>query len=435
MATRKLVQDIVPSERRSVRKIIIEDEDDIEDKEEEVTKIRTRRIKSKVNEDSKPIPSKLSNRNLITFIIILISFLIFGVALSLSYSKGIVTITPKIVKYSVDGTFIAKKDALNDDLSYQSITVSDKIVQSIPATKGPLIQTKAKGSVTLYNNFSASSQVLVAGTRISSPDGLIYRTSTTVNIPGKKTLPGSANVSVVADQAGEAYNASLSNTKSNFTIPGYKGTPKFSAFYAKLKTDLVGGFSGNKMIISEQSKKEAVTTMENSLKPLLISKLNQNVPKDYIFYKDAYNIEFEVSEPIMKTASSAEIQVTGTGYGAIFNKKPLISFIAGKEINKFPSDNYTVEGDSDLVFSISNSKDFSIKKSSPLIFTLKGPLKITGTFSELDLKNQLKGIKLQDSNLVFSKYPSITSAYALITPFWMRSFPNSVERINIEYKH
>ncbi len=175
--------------------------------------------------------------------------------------------------------------------------------------------------------------------------------------------------------------------------------------------------------------------MQGILKSQLLTKLSQNVPKDFIFFQPAYNIEFEAQEPVMKGTDTADLTVKAVAYGAILNTNTLIRYVAGREINKFPADTYIVDGDKNLAFNISNPKDFSIKKGTSMIFTLKGPITITGTFSEADLKKQLKGIRLQDSNAVFAKYPSIANAYALITPFWLRSFPNDTNKIEVEYKH
>jgi hypothetical protein len=438
--TKKIVQDIVPNERRSIRRLNVEDEEIrpkitrkrsqpiIDEEETEIIQPLQNR-KTKVKRDTK------NHRNLIMFVVILASVVIIGVALSLLYSKAVVTITQKVVNFNVDGTFIAKKDAIGDDLSYSSITVSDSSTQSISATKGALIQTKAKGVVNVYNNYSSSPQTLVAGTRVATSDGLIFRTTSTISIPGKKTTPGVISVGIVAEKAGVEYNLKASENKGNMNIPGYKGSPKYEGFYARLKNDTVGGYSGYKMSINDQAKKDAVKAIQDSLKIQLVTKLNQNVPKDFILYNSSYNIDFETSEPVMKGTSSAEITVKGIAYGAIFNNKVLVRYIAGREISKFPSDTYLIDGDKTLAFNISNTKDFSVKKGTPLIFTLKGPIKITGIFDETKLKNELKGIRLQDSNSVFAKYPSISNAYALITPFWLRSFPSNPEKINIEYKH
>lgn len=453
-SSKKIVQDIVPGDRRSIRKInitkekrrAIEDEEEIEEEqeegeeesiEEEADEEVEEKIIRKKTKAKKPSSTGGSYKYLLTFVIVLVSLVVIGVALSLSYSKAVVTITPKVTNFDISGTFTAKKTATNtsEDFGYEVISVTDMVSQTVPATKGPLIQTKAKGTAIIYNNYSATAQTIVAGTRLSNTQGNIYRTTSTVIVPGKKTSPGSISVGITADQAGDKYNLKLADLKGDFKLPGYQGTPKYTGFYARLKTDVTGGYSGNKMTINEESKKTAIKSMQDSLKEQLITKLKESVTPDHILYDGAYSIEYEIPEPIMKSNEDADLVVKGTAYGAIFNSDSLIKYIAGKEIKKFPSDTYDISGDKELVFNISNIKDFSAKKASPLIFTLKGPISITGTFSEEKLKDELKGINLKESNAIFARYPAIANAYALITPFWLRSFPNSPEKITIEYKH
>ncbi len=281
----------------------------------------------------------------------------------------------------------------------------------------------------------SSSQTNVAGLKMTASTINIQTVNaSTISVPGKKISPGSIEVAIVADQAGANYNAAVADLKGDYKIVGYKGTPKYDGFYARLKTDITGGFSGNKMIIAPEAQKAAVTALQTTLREQLLTKLKTAVPPGFILYDSAYTIEYTNPEPIMKENTSADVSVKGVAYAAIFKADSLIKFIAGKEIQKFPSDTYTVGGDTDLEFKVSNIKDFSIKKGTPLIFTLKGPISITGTFSESKLKDELKGIDLKASNAVFGKYTAISNAYALITPFWMRSFPNSTEKIILEYK-
>jgi hypothetical protein len=440
---KKIVQDILPNEGRTVRKVVMQREkkptrlveEEVRDLEEDTDELEEKIVRRKA--PAKKVHAQYSSKYLISFIVIFVAITIIAIALSLSYSKAVVTITPKVVSLSIDGTFTAKKSLPDNtsELSYEVISASDSESQTISAVKGPLVQTKAKGTVILYNNYSATAQTLVAGTRLASTNGLVYRTTGTIIIPGKKTAPGSISVTVVADQPGENYNLKRLDLKGDFKLPGYKGTPKYDGFYARLKTDITGGFLGNKMTIDPASKTASIKSIQESLKESLLAKLIQNTPKENIFYDQSYVIEYDTPEPVMQGTSTAKVTVKGTAYGAIFNRKSLIQFIAGKEIKKFPSDTYLIEGDNELSFKISNIKDFSPKKGTSMIFTLKGPVKVTGTFSEEKLKNELKGIKLIDSNAVFAKYTSIANAYALITPFWLRSFPDSINKINIEYKH
>ncbi|MEK7184952.1 MAG: hypothetical protein AAB683_02355, partial [Patescibacteria group bacterium] len=165
-----------------------------------------------------------------------------------------------------------------------------------------------------------------------------------------------------------------------------------------------------------------------------LNKIKTVTPANYTYYDSAYNIKYDAGEPIMKDANKAELTLNATIYIAVFKTDILVKSLAGTETKKFPSDTYNIIGDKDLVFKLSNSKDFSAQKGSPMIFTLKGDISIVGTLDEDKLKNELKGLKLEESNAIFNKYGAIGSAYSLITPFWLRFFPDSIEKIKIEYK-
>lgn len=440
---KKIVQDIVvPNKRRSIKNIEIERNDDSE--EEKPIRKSKRVTKTELEEDidldevvfvkkpEKKPKQKFSPRHLMSFIIIILSVVVIAIAFSLSYSKAIVTITPKIVNLDIGGTYTAKKDSAND-LSYEVVTSSLEATTTLKAIKGSLIQTKAKGIFTIYNK-NTTSQVLVAGTRLSSPDGLIFRTSKTVTVPAKKTNPGSMDVTAVADKAGSNYNLLLSENKYDFKLPGYSGTDKYDKFYSKLKSSITGGYSGNKITIDVNAKNEAIKELETDLRDKLQTKIESVVPKDYTYYNSANTIKFDVQEPRMIDSTNAELIVRGTIFAPIFKTDSLVKSLAGTEARKFPSDTYSIKGDKDLVFKLSNSKDFSAERGTSMIFTLKGNISIVGALDENKLKEELKGIKLSESNAIYNKYGAISSAYSLITPFWLRSFPDSIEKIKIEYK-
>jgi hypothetical protein len=441
MPSKKVVQDIVPTGRRSIRNIPIEHEIQIPARSPRRKKVVEEPLEVEeapepvfINKKPQKAKKKTSGKYVLMFFVIFICIAVIGGAVSLTYSKAVVTISPKVANFDINGTFTAKKNASANELGYEVITVSDEVSQILPATSGPLVQTKAKGTAIIYNNFGPAAQTLVAGTRLSDSDGRIYRTTATISVPGKKTTPGSIAVAIVADQAGAEYNKTVAGLDGDFKIVGYKDTPKYDGFYARLKTDITGGFSGNKMIVPEEKVEATVTALREALRETLYAKLKDALPPGFILYDSATTIEYLEQEPVMKDSATAEIVVKGTAYASIFKSDELIKFIAGKEVQKFPSDTYTISGDSELEFKISNSKDFSIKNGTPMIFTLKGPVKITGTFSESQLKEELKGLSVAESSGVFGKYKAITDARALISPFWMRAYPNSSERIILEYK-
>ncbi|MEK7095163.1 MAG: hypothetical protein AAB917_00715 [Patescibacteria group bacterium] len=435
---KKIVQDIVPaSSRRTVRNISFSEER-VSDRIVSKPRLRKETVK---NEN--PILEKNSKKRrfsgtILTFVIVFICLAVIAIALSLFYSKAVVTIIPKVAPIEINGKFTAKKNAGVSEIPYEIVSLSASETSNIPAIDGPFIETKSKGSAYLYNK-QINSQSIVAGTRLSNADGLIYRTTATVTIPAGKNIsgklvPGSVTVSIIADKAGIDYNMSLSDLTGDLKIVAFKGGDKYTTVYGRVKTDLVGGFVGNKKTVSVEARKVAVENLQNSLQKKLSNDLSLSVPTGSILFNNASIFEYQVSDGKSSPSGTVEIVVKATAHGIIFKTGTLIKTIGAHELSKFPVTSYDIKGIETLSFSIVNTKDFSIQKGTPLIFNLKGSLSLVGTVPENTLKNELKGISLEQSNTVFAKYPAIGSAHALITPFWMRSFPSAPEKIIIELK-
>ena len=104
--------------------------------------------------------------------------------------------------------------------------------------------TKAFGTITVFNGYSSEPQLLIASTRFLSSNERIFRTTKNIDIPGAQLnddeiIPSSISVEIVADYLGAEYNIG----PSDFTIPGFKGSPKYQGFYGKSSTAMSGGSS------------------------------------------------------------------------------------------------------------------------------------------------------------------------------------------------
>jgi hypothetical protein len=266
--SKKIVRDIFPNQKKTIRNISLADRDEEESgriEHEQVVKrlIRRRELKEdnertiqKVNKNREKTPiytevsdtkknksKKLISNTLATFLIIFVSVGVIAIALSLMYSKAVVTITPKTVNFQINQKVNAKKNPSLKELQYNIIVATSTQTQTVNAVKGPLIQTKAKGLVTLYNFNSTSPQKILAGTRLSDSNNSVYRTTSTVIIPGMKNLsdkknPGSISLSVIADKPGSEFNKTNSNSEV-LKIIAYKGSTKYDTIYAMIfKTSL-----------------------------------------------------------------------------------------------------------------------------------------------------------------------------------------------------
>ena len=191
---------------------------------------------------------------------------------------------------------------------------------------------------------------------------------------------------------------------------------------------------GHDKIISKETSKAIYAELQNSLKEKLISQISLSVPEGYVLFDNAYTIENTSIATTTVDAKNAKITLKGTLYGLIFNNQNLINYIAQKQIQQSQLVSYRIEGLKDLDFRLTNTKDFKAKDGSNLNFSLKGGVSIIGTIVEKDLKGKLVGRDLKETRSIIMESPSVSSSAVFLTPFWMRSFPKSVDNIKIEYK-
>lgn len=156
--------------------------------------------------------------------------------------------------------------------------------------KGEASDQKAKGVITIYNEYSTSPQLLVATTRFSTNDGKIFRLIKGVSVPGManvggKLNPGVIEAEVLADKSGEEFNIQ----PTDFSIPGFQGSPKFSKFYARSRTAMIGGGTkGNgSVVISAADIDFARKETEKNLKSEILEEIKGELKEGEVFSEDA----------------------------------------------------------------------------------------------------------------------------------------------------
>jgi hypothetical protein len=191
-----------------------------------------------------------------------------GAAVVLFLPKATVHVTPHKTVQNTDIQFDAvaeggmPADDRGERIAARIIEKDVEVTLSATATgtSGSSNQ-KARGTVVIANAYGKESQPLVATTRLETADGKVFRLTEGIVVPGMtdiggKQTPGAIEASVIADQAGEAYNIG----STEFTIPGFKGSPKYAAFSAKSSKTFVGGSStaSDGMTVVSQADREKV---------------------------------------------------------------------------------------------------------------------------------------------------------------------------------
>lgn len=292
--------------------------------------------------------------------------------------------------------------------------------------------SKASGNIVVYNEFSKEPQVLIATTRFESPEGLIFRTTQRIAIPGYtldengKIVPGTTTVSVIADGEGEDYN--LEPTK--FTIPAFKGSSRYDKIYGISTSKFEGGGTTQVKFITSQDIATARGKIAEYAYEKAKEKITSQMPVDMKLLDQASKIqidEIEVKAEEGEERSSFEATISGTFSILVFDERDIKKYLAEKELTSLVSN--------DLF-----STQYQLTYSNPQISfedrTLSLHLKINEivvpNVDTLEFKQSIAGKDIDTLKTEILKLQGIKEVNVSIWPFWLRNLPTNLDRINIK---
>ena len=457
------VQDIIPGNHRSVRDIstpkvskheaaprATSSELKKEKKDQAVIKIHREHTPDEIEEKESPTPPirRRKHRSGFPWIIGILGVVIIfaGLAFGISghFASATFNLVPKVQSINVNGTYIIPSiTSTSSPFGYEIVTLSGVASTTVSAVQGAFTQTKAQGSIKIYNTFSSQSQRIVAGSRLSGASGLVYRLTSSIIVPGYTTsgsniVPGSITTTMIADQTGSQYNISGSDLVSDFKFVEYKGTPKYNGLYATLVSTVAGGFSGTRVVIAPNLLASTTLLIQKNLSANLRAQLGSNIPTGYVMYPGVYGSTF--ASPVVSSLNSTTAQISAgvTVYGIIFKKINLAHFLsAASSTNMFGTSGYITPDIDNLSVSLANPKDFSPITRTNLVAHFSGTFTMVGSIPVDTLKQSFLGISLSQTASILKKYSNIidiSHSSAEITPPWVGTVPNDPKRVTINVK-
>lgn len=191
-----------------------------------------------------------------------LSLLLFALVIIFSSAHLTITITPRAESKSFDRevTILSRENKTNLNKSEDTLegSIYDDIIH-VKSTTGPLggqtVMGKAHGTVTVENHYSKA-QPLVQGTRLVTPEGILFRTTQTITVPAG----GSVTVDIEADANAE--NGIIG--PSRFTIVAlWKGIQNL--IYAT-STEPTTAETSNSRIITQEDINRASQTVTDLLR-------------------------------------------------------------------------------------------------------------------------------------------------------------------------
>lgn len=340
--------------------------------------------------------------------------------------KATVKITPKQKELVIKSNYTAKKIPSKGELGYEVMSFTKEVSKTVPATGEKKTETRAGGSIIVYNNYSSASQKLIKNTRFESPNGLIFRIENSITIPGQykkdgKLYPGSVEVKILADSVGEEYNVGL----TDFTIPGFKGDPRYNKFYGRSKTSIVGGFSGTIKTASQSDLDKAKGELDTEIKTVLYDEALKSIPSNYISLNGASKLSVENTS----ATGSNEIKLKGTLDLMVFDRQKLAKFLAEENIPNF--DENPVSSESLSKLSVNFGENPTKIGSDSINFSMIGTTTIFWLFDEKKLITDLLGQPKSNINNLFSSYSVIDRAEIDLVPSWRSKLPTDPNKIQI----
>ena len=362
-----------------------------------------------------------------------LTIIILVFALTFVFAGATVYVTPREGTVELSGPIVAEKEP-RTGLAFEMLSTEDSRSTSVTAGEKTMVEKRAMGTVRLFNNNGSAEQRLLIDTRLEAPNGYIYKTKKPVIIPGQKTVngklvPGSVEVEVYADEAGDVYNIN----KTTFKIVGFRGSPKYNNFYGETVTEIQGGFKGESYDISEEELKEETDILKSELSASLLEKAKAEVPSEFILYDKATTISFD--EPTIGTADESgmvEVKQTGTLNAVIFKESDLTKSLVSKVIADTAENSVTIPNIRELNIELDKASVISDPETMTTIkIVIDDKIRVVWDINDVEIKDALAGVKKRDFESKMIQYKNIESAELSLKPFWKNTLPDKPSAIKI----
>lgn len=348
-----------------------------------------------------------------------------------------ITIVPERESVRIDIDIQASSNLSRPDaegnIPAQFVTVEKDLSKNFIPSGVQEVREKAKGTITIYNAHSSSPQTLVETTRLVSQDGKTFRTTKTVVVPGAlleegRVIPSSIDVEVIAAEAGEEYNIS----PSTFSVPGFKGTPKYTGFYGKSTASMSGGFVGEAKIATKDDIEKAKETLESELFGAVREDFNQRLPRELVLLEEAKKEEI-VEIMVDKNAGDAADSFTVAGRanisGILFEESHVREVVETTLLGHFEDRELSLEGLSVSLLYRNVHVDFS---AETLMFSVHIEQSLARRVDTNEIKEALRGKDEIEVRKYLGSREDIESARVVFFPrFLVRTVPDDPSKIEV----
>jgi len=415
---RKIIDIKPPKEKRETKK---EEKEEGEEKREIIS----------------PLPRKGHKKGWIFLISIFFLAIVFVLLGYFSFAKIEIQIKTDDLEFEKELTIDAQVKNLDfskEVLPGQKTEHEKTISQEFPATGKLMKEKKAEGTIRICNNYDLT-QTLVANTRLQPPSEKFLSPLTEPEKPWFLTTekivvsPGECQeVKVVAHSPGEKYNIG----PSKFSIPGLAGTSQYTLIYGESSETMKGGAKSEVLVVSGEDLRKSKDTMGERVREEGERLIKENLSESYSFLDGVSKteiLETSFSATSGQEAEKFSCQLKIKAKSIIFLKKDLEDFVKNYIISLNPEKTIWSES-----LEINPKlKNFDIE-AGKVFLVINTKAKIYTAIEETSFKKQIAKTPLQEVKIYLKEQPNIEGFKINLFPFWIKTLPENLERINLEIK-
>ncbi|MBI2031467.1 MAG: baseplate J/gp47 family protein [Candidatus Levybacteria bacterium] len=339
-------------------------------------------------------------------------------------------IDPKIVKQDQNIIFStsSKTDPSNNIVSAELVSISEEGTITTSATGKKEVGTKAKGTVTIFNN-SSKTETLPSGTKLTSANGPEFTTDKSVTVASASgdiftgTTPGKANISVTSSEIGNEYNLP-SNTK--LSVSGS------STIAAKNDDPFSGGTKKEIKVVSKEDIEKLTEELPKNLEKKAKDDLSKKISDDKVLLPQFINQSLkdkDFNKDVGDEASQVTLKAVVEYQGISYAKKDLLIFSDTLVRNQASADlvidpdNLRVE-----VKDIKQTDDNETSANLNIIASLKPKI------DETKLKKDLAGKSFENAEKLILEINQVSDVnFSLNIPFLPKRIPFMAGSIKLNF--
>jgi hypothetical protein len=417
-------------------KAMMAEESEEEDEEMEASGKRffgSRRASYDDDDDSPSHPGR-AKKIWIGIVIVVVLVLIGVYIVSVFFNRADIIINFKQDPWSYQSNFTAETAATGTDFSggiipAQVFTSNKDVTVTSTASGMSNVSLKAQGMITIYNDYSAAPQQLVATTRFLTPAGQIFRIVNDVTVPGETTVggqltPSSITVPIAADQAGPAGNI---GPVAKLTIPGFDNNPALEAgFYGVITASTTGGFTGTKAVPTAADIAAAESSTSALLQTVLQGDASNTYPNNFQILPGAS--EIQVGKLTVNSTTDANGDFTVFGQATLtaigFDESALKTYLLSLAQSQ---DNNSIFKTINLTYN-SVSANF---KTNQVSFALSAQGTLEPALSVAQFESSIAGQSISTARTTIAALPNLASGQISVWPSWLWSIPSDTNKIHV----